>query len=554
MIAVFIMSTAMSILNLQSMKSQFTTFYNAPYQVRAAANIVKTNMEVVQKSLLRSILTEDPAKSEQYIRNANDAATIVKEQFAIIDERFAGDRAWVDSLRTGLDSIAPAREKVIELAKAGKNQEAVAAFDGEFLSIMISNAKMLDNIIGFANNRGDTLLAAIGQSLRTQTLLLLGLGFVFVVVSILICFGISSSITKPVKEIERAANEMAEGKLDTVIQYQSRDELGSLSEAMRAAMSKFRLYIDEITYVLTEFAQNNFDIRPLKEHMLGDFQMIETSIVKMTGDISETITQIKHAADQVSTGSDHVSSAAQSLAQGATEQASSVQELSASITEISTQVRQNAENSQKADCLAKDATNSINSSNEQMKQLMVSMNDIDIKSKEISKIIKTIEDIAFQTNILALNAAVEAARAGAAGKGFSVVADEVRNLAGKSADAAKNTTQLIEESVSAISHGVNLTTVTAGELNNAVDAVMSTTELISEITRASNAQAQAIGQVAIGLDQISSVVQTNSATSEQSAAASEELSSQAYLMQEMVSKFKLKNSTYIANGEKNESY
>lgn len=249
------------------------------------------------------------------------------------------------------------------------------------------------------------------------------------------------------------------------------------------------------------------------------------------------LNKIEQICPVISSGAEQVASSSQALAQGATEQAAAVQQLSASVGMISGQVGDNAQNARRADDMAVKATASIQSSNRQMGQLMASMDTMETKSHEIGKIIKTIEDIAFQTNILALNAAVEAARAGVAGKGFAVVADEVRNLAAKSADAAKNTTELIEDSVSSIADGVRLAGIANKELNAAVQNVVSTTEIISQITRATDEQALAVAQVTVGVDQISSVVQTNSASSEETAAASEELYSQANILRELTERF-----------------
>ncbi len=359
-----------------------------------------------------------------------------------------------------------------------------------------------------------------------------------VILSVVMALLIRSSLIKPVRELEKAARAMSQGELNFKIQYNGRDELGKLAGHLRESITTIQTYIRDISRAMSELKQGNFNVHP-SQPFLGDFEEIEQSIGGMISQLSDTMKQMGEVAEQVTSGSEQVSSGSQALAQGATEQASSVEELSVTLNDISNQVKQNAENAESASVKAGGAVNAINNSNQRMQELMLSMTDIESKSNEISKIIKTIEDIAFQTNILALNAAVEAARAGAAGKGFAVVADEVRNLAAKSADAAKNTTNLIEGSVSAIAEGVRLAGLTADELNNAVENVTSTTGMISEITQATEDQATAISQVSMGIEQIASVVQLNSATSEESAAASETLSGQAQSLRKLLSQYQL---------------
>jgi len=254
--------------------------------------------------------------------------------------------------------------------------------------------------------------------------------------------------------------------------------------------------------------------------------------------------QINQASDQVASGSEQVSFGAQALSQGATEQASSVEELSATIVELSGHVKVNADHAAEASRLSNDAGSGVMESDGHMKEMIEAMGDISDKSKEIGKIIKTIDDIAFQTNILALNAAVEAARAGSAGKGFAVVADEVRNLAQKSAEAAKNTTVLIEGSILAVDNGTRIVGQTAKSLQDVVVKAGNVTNKMTDIANASEQQAKAIAQVTQGIEQIAAVVQTNSATAEESAAASEELTGQAQMLKELVGKFRLNGDSY----------
>ena len=295
--------------------------------------------------------------------------------------------------------------------------------------------------------------------------------------------------------------------------------------------------------MLGEMSNGNFRVTTSKEDQyVGSYKNILEAMHNIRLTLSDALLEIDHASEQVSTGASQVSDAAQALSQGATEQASSIEELSATITDISNRIKENAANATEANTLSQEASEGVLSGNQKMADMIAAMNDIASTSNEIGKIIRTIDDIAFQTNILALNAAVEAARAGSAGKGFAVVADEVRNLAGKSAEAAKNTTLLIENAITAIGNGTKIAGETAEALRLVVEKSNVSAVRISEIAEASTAQAEAVMQVTTGIDQISAVVQTTSATSEESAATSEELSAQAVTLKSLVGKFKLMDS------------
>ncbi len=348
---------------------------------------------------------------------------------------------------------------------------------------------------------------------------------------------------KPINGVVSAAAEIAAGNLSIQVDTQSNDEIGILSRTFMEMAENLRSIIQDIKYLLEEMSEGNFRIDTnYEEKYIGDYQEILIAMRTINCNLSETLAEINTASDQVSAGAGQMSDGAQTLSQGAAEQASSVEELTSNITEISQRIKNNADNSRQASRLSEESGEEVAQSNQQMQQLMKAMAEITDTSREIGKIIRTIDDIAFQTNILALNAAVEAARAGEAGKGFSVVADEVRNLAGKSAEAAKNTTALIESTVEAIEKGRLLADQAAGSLLEVVDTSKSVDERIRQIAKASEEESYAVTQIAAGLEQISSVVQTNSATSEESAAASEELSGQAQMLKNLVSRFKLRDS------------
>ncbi|MGO5051819.1 methyl-accepting chemotaxis protein [Lachnospiraceae bacterium LCP25S3_G4] len=345
----------------------------------------------------------------------------------------------------------------------------------------------------------------------------------------------------PIQQVVNLAEKMGRCDLHTDgITSASNDELGQLTTLFHNTSSTLSEYICEISELLNSMASGNLNASIEREY-IGDFKVIQDSFNYILDSLNETFKQIMQSADQVSTGAEQVSSGAQALSQGTTEQAGSIEELSSTIMEISKQVTENAQNAQTANHLSTEAREEIKKGQLHMQDMIAAMTEISEKSSEIGNIIKTIDDIAFQTNILALNAAVEAARAGVAGKGFAVVADEVRNLAGKSAEAAQITTALIERSVLAVSNGSQIADETASSLTAIVEKTAAVDENLEKITAASIEQAESIHQVNIGVEQISAVVQTNSATAEESAAASEELSSQSELLRELVNKFKLKH-------------
>lgn len=376
-------------------------------------------------------------------------------------------------------------------------------------------------------------------SINTIVLAIIIISIIVLVVGIILALMFANGLIRPITAMNKRLELLSQGDVFTPLSVKtSGDEIGEMVDSMQKTLSRLKAYIKDLSKGLQKAANCEFDNRP-QEVYLGDFEALEKALTTTFVKLADTIRHVIQSADQVAVSADQVSSSSQILAQGATEQASSVQELSATASVIATNVQDNAHNATSANEIARKVGSELEKSNSYMANMLDAMKEIDQTSEEIGKIIKTIDSIAFQTNILALNAAVEAARAGEAGKGFAVVADEVRNLASKSAAAAKDTTALIESSVIAVQKGSKIANDTANSLSSVVSDAREIINNMEEIAIVSQKQSVDIHEITQGLDQISSVVQTNSATSEESAAASEELSGQAHILKDMMQKFKL---------------
>lgn len=545
-IVLCLVASVIALFMMNKISANLTNFYDNNYTVTVSAWSARRDMQYARADILKAMLETGEKETQTAIDNASAALENMRASFPVIRERFKGDMALMDQVETILDKAVVYRDQVFELALANRNEEAFQVMKSGYVPLLNQMADVLEQIATQAENNAADMVKQ-GQQLQTTSMIavIIVIGF-SIALAVILGLYISNGIRKPVEEIKQAAEKMAAGSMAVTIDYQSKDELGNLSDSIRSLVTSFRGIIDDMSYCLVGLGDGDFTVESkAAELYVGDFQQLETSLRQIIEKLSQAMGQINQSSDQVSAGSDQVSAGAQALSQGATEQASSVEELAATINEISSQVKENAQNAQQGSELAEIAGAKIEEGNRQMQEMIAAMGEISDKSSQISKIIKTIEDIAFQTNILALNAAVEAARAGTAGKGFAVVADEVRNLASKSAEASKSTAALIEGSIQAVDRGLRLVDETAKTLEEVVERAKQVVTVVDSISQASSAQALSVAQVTQGIDQISSVVQTNSATAEESAAASEELSGQAQMQKNLVAQFKLRRTAIV---------
>ncbi len=459
----------------------------------------------------------------------------IEESF-IIYEKLMTDKkeeALFDTLQSFYhNEFQKTKEQFMYFAEAGRET------DGR--DSIVKYAKVIEDMAVKFRELTDYKLQLAEKSvlkLEDSFFILVNISLAFIILaiaySLIMIRYLNKHISQKIVKIAGIAEELAVGNIDVEVEVESKDEVGQLANSF----SKMIDGIKEQAKVALAIAEGNLSIEYAPK---SEKNKLGNALVKTIDGLDSIFDTFRVAAGQVNLGANQVSSGAQQLSLGATEQASAVEELAATVEDISKQAKDNALGTSQVKDLVLKAIAEVKNGNEKMNRMIEAMEGIDSSSKKISKIIKVIDSIAFQTNILALNAAVEAARAGAAGKGFAVVAGEVRNLAGKSAEAAKDTTDLIQESINKVSEGTKIANSTADSLGAIVQSIDKIANIVEQIDISSDQQSVSITQVTQGIDQIATVVQTNSATAEESAAASEELSGQAQMLLELIAKIKLK--------------
>ncbi len=538
-----ILSIVLSMFSITRINEQIDLY--SKYTVPNSNSLWSMRRDLVsaQRYVLRALLSKDTQEIKDNLSQAEIDGQAVLNTLELYskNQRNNSRDEQINAVRTYLENAAAYRREIAGfLANITdenlKNAEDI--FYNVFIPAFDEAASVLISFTAAAKSNENAQHQEADLAVNLAWVLLITTAVISILITFFVTAAIRKSILAPVKEIETVYAQIEKGNLQSEITYDSRDEIGNLARSIKKTNAILASYIRDISEKLGQMSAGDMRIKVDMDY-IGDFASIKQAMQNMASALNHTLTTINTAAEQVSTGSAQVAGGAQALATGSTEQASSVEELSASVTIIAKQAEENSSNVKMASQYVDQAGTNVKDGSGHMKLLTEAMANIGAASNQIASITKVIEDIAFQTNILALNAAIEAARAGNAGKGFAVVADEVRSLAAKSAEAAKQTAELIQRSVATVAEGTLLTAQTAQILKNVEDKAKLVEESIVRIDQASSEQAAAIEQIKQGLTQVNSVVQTNAATAEENSATSEEMSAQAATLREVVGKFRL---------------
>ena len=540
-IAICLSASIAALFMLNRIGDNLSSFYRNNYTVTINVWLAKREMQAARGDILNAILESDVEESAEYIDKAKESLRNMRATFPVIRNSFKGDIAMVDRVDKRLQEAIVYRDKVFALVETGKTDEAYEVMKSSYIPVLNQMADLLQQIADVAAHNAQDMVKE-GEYAQASAITVIMIIMTFSIVSAaLLGIYISNSIRKPVKEIEDAAQQLANGQLDGVcVSYTSRDELGKMSDSIRDLISYQKTIIEDISDILGDMSEGNFKVQSnVNEYYMGHYDRILVSMWGLRDKLSDTLWRISQSARQVANGSEQVSSGAQSLAIGAEEQADSIEKLAIAVNEISEQVRVTKENAYKALNQTDRAGAQVSESNQQMQEMISAMNIISERSDEIYKIVKTIQDIAFETNLLALNASVEAARVGELGTGFAVIAREIRSLADKTAMASKNTTALIKESVAAVKNGEKVAHTAADSLLQVIECTKQVIFMVDRIASATENQHKSISNITAEVRQVSDVVQNNASISEELAAASEELSTQTQMLDHMIGQFQL---------------
>ena len=537
-IKMMLISGALSIVVIGILFANMMRYIEKVQRADTAVKICRLDVNSAARSIREMALNSDTATYSSYEQEVKDKLAEVDSELKTLKNTGIVSDELYQEYADSLSAWGNVGYSIMEEIKGGKIAEATDAIINECtpaLNNVVEIGKTLDDV---------TDLASASAVSFTIIFAVAGIGIIVVCLILAITLAkktgarVLETILVPLREIEHVAEELTEGNLHSDLNYHSEDEIGRLAHSLRKSTRILGSYVDDIDRAMKLFSEGNFDVQPEVEWK-GDFIGILDSIMAFEGSMADTVIGIRHVSDKVLSGAEQVASSSSDLADGATNQAAVVEELTATVANVSEQVAQNAQSAKEISGKVEGLGNSILESNGKMREMVDSMNEINVASKEIDKIIATINEIASQTNLLALNASIEAARAGEAGKGFAVVANQVNVLADQSAQAAKESSSLIETSVKAVEKGMVIAGETAAQLEEVSESSKTITEEVANIADTLETQNKEIYEINQGIEQINDVVQNNSATSEECAAASQEMNSEAETLRDLIQKFQV---------------
>lgn len=535
--------SSISVSNMMSKKS--TEYAEKIVPVVEEIGLARRNMISVQRYLLNSIVENDPEGYQHVVDAMNadrDALFDSLDKIEELDPEYAED---IQAIREKLEGVSECNSKILEYSQELNNEEAAKqAYDIYTNTYDPAFIEAADMIVALNEKIDQTAMSQENMVKSTRTISIC-IVIVILAVSLVLVIMFTGLMLRyilvPVKKLLDGSEALARGDFaKATVNYKSNDEFGDLAKKITSVMQSIVFITEDLQMGLNAVSEGRFNAKSTDDSQYqGEYHLLRDSIYHLIKMLNDIMCQVYTASSEVSSGAEHISNASQALSQGAVEQASGVEELAATLSEISKEVGENTRAINEVEESVNKTVEEVTLSTQKMQDMLAAMDNINSTSAEIGKIIKSIEDIAFQTNILALNAAVEAARAGIAGKGFAVVADEVRRLAANTAEASKNTSELISKALVAVGNGKSIADETAASLARADEVITKLSEQAKKVAVNSQIQETAIKETSLGVDQISSVIQNNSATAEEGAAASEQLSGQANLLQQLVSSFEL---------------